>query len=208
MGDLSRWHSLTQSFQNFVDYYRGTNISYAAITVSTILFGVNGFFSPVWIRFFLGGGAVTIFSLSVIYKYWEGKPFGVSVDTTPSHLVDGNRQPDKMGERRDIALIQNGEVLLHGNVLLSRFSDQFVLNIDSSEDINAELRAIPRSEHDYNPRTNVLKCDNVTEYEFPITIEVFPNRSVAEGGRYFWLEISDGRSSRLLEKFDVINVDP
>ncbi|MFY4811609.1 hypothetical protein ACOJIV_02730 [Haloarcula sp. AONF1] len=143
---------------------------------------------------------------SIVYNYRTGRPFGIEVSCTPTHIVGGEREPDVMSEERDIAMIQDGELVLHGTVSLSQFNDEFDICLETSSEIEAELRTKPRSEQKYNPNTNVLCCDSVSEYEFPLTIEIFPSRTVADGGRYHSFAVVDQHSNRELTKFDVINV--
>ncbi len=207
MSDPSRWQSLKRILQKFVGHYRETNLGYTAVTVASILFGINGFVPNLWQKFVLGGGALMCLLLSLGYNYWSGRPFGTDVNCTPTHLVEGERQPDVMSEQRNMAMIQGEELVLHGSVRLSRFTNRFKLKLQPSSEIGAELRTKPRSEHEYNPVNNVLSCESVSEYEFPLTIEVFPERDVADGGRYHSLKLIDGSSGRILSEFDVINVN-
>lgn len=206
ISDLSWRQSLKQTFQSFFNYYRGSNTAYVSLTTATLLFGVNGFVSTQILNYALGGLAVLIFGSSIGFKYWEGRPFGISVVCVPTHVVDGEREPDKIGEQRGVALVQDGEVVLHGTTKMSKFNNEFEVQLKTSSDINAELRSIPRSEHKYDPKNNKLRCDEISEYEFPLTVEVFSKRSVAKSGRYHWFKIIDGSSGRTLVEFDVINV--
>ncbi|WP_222915155.1 hypothetical protein [Natrinema sp. SYSU A 869] len=170
------------------------------------MFGVNGFASFPWKKPILGGSAVIGIVLSLVYNYRIGCPFGIDMNFTPTHLVDGERQPDTMSERKGIAIIQNDELVIHGTVQLSRFTDRFKLALQTSSEIEVELRTIPKKEHEYDPEKNIVQCKEVTEFEFPIIIEIFPKRGVAEGGRYHRLELVDMHSNRTLVEFDVLNV--
>ncbi|RZV05208.1 hypothetical protein BDK88_4231 [Natrinema hispanicum] len=206
MGEPSRWQSLKRTFNKFVSQYRETNLGFVALSVASVLFGINGFVSFSRHRLVLGGGAITCISLSLAYNYKIGRPFGIDITCTPTHIVDGERQPDTMSEQRGIAMIQDGELVLHSTVQLSRFTNEFELYLETSAEIEAELRTIPKSEHKYDPEENVLWCEEVNEFDFPLIIEVFPKRGVAEGGRYHKLKIVDQNSGRSLVGFDILNV--
>ena len=172
LSDSSRRQSLLRILQKYLSHYRESNVTYISITLSSVLFGLNGFTLFPRQEYVLGVGVFLCISFSLAYTYRTEQPFGIDISCTPTHLVDGRRQTDKMSEQRDIAMIQNGEVVIHGNVKISRFTDKFKMNINTSSEIDAELRTKPKTEHDYDPVQNTLSCEDISEYEFPLVIEV------------------------------------
>jgi hypothetical protein len=206
LSEPSKWNSSKRIIHNFVSRYRETNLSFVVITSISIVFGFNGLVDFQWEDYIFGGLVVVLLIGSLLYNYLNGRPFGIEVSCTPTHIVDEDREPDMESDDRDIALIQNGELVLHGNVRLSKFHEEFSICLDTSSEIEAELRTIPRKEQEYDLANNSLSCNDVSEYEFPLTIEIFPNRTVADGGRYHSFAIVDQDSNQKITEFDVLNV--
>lgn len=204
--EISIIDSLQLVLQKYISSYRSTNIGYASVTIASVLFGISGIATEPDTQTFFRGIGFLIFLSSLIYNYYSGRPFGIDISCTPTHIVNGSREPDKMSESRENILIQDDSTIIHGELKLSKFIQDFDIRIVPSTEIQAELQTIPRREHSYNPKDNTLSCSNVTERRFPVTVEVYPRGGVASSGRYHTLKIKDRDSSRTLTKFDVIDV--
>lgn len=204
--DASIVDSILLVLQKYISHYRGTNLGYASVTTAGILFGISGIATSADIQIALRGTGGLVFALSLVYGYSTGRPFGLDISCTPTHVIKGERQPDKMSESRSNILIQGDSTIIHGEIQLSKFTQKFNIKFEPSSEIGVELQATPRREHKYNPDKNTLTCSDVTEREFPITLEVYPRGDVATSGRYHMLDIRDGDGGRVLDGFDVIDV--
>lgn len=198
--------SVFSSSKKFISYYRSTNAQYIAVTGASILFGLSGisFLQPYRNWFIIS--AVLFILLTILYHFYTGRPFGIDVSCVPTHLVNGERQPDKTAEHRGLVLLQDGSCALHGEIRLSQLISNFRFRFNTSDEINAELRSKPKREHSYTPSNNLLECDNVSEREFQWVLDIHSNGNLAGNDRYYTVELIDLASSRVLWKFDVIDV--
>ncbi len=149
---------------------------------------------------------IILLSIILIYAYWTGRPFSIRISCTPTHLVNGERRPDKPSEERDNILIQSDSTKVHGEIELTRFNSNFDIHFDSSSEINVELESIPRQEHSYDPEENRLTCANITDHRFPIKLDIYPSRNVKSAGRYHSLTIEDNKTGSILFSSEVIDV--
>lgn len=193
------------SMGRFWDYYWQSKSRYAAITLAPALSAASGFVEPKHSGT-LNLLAVVLIALSLGFVYVSGRPFGINISWTPTHSVNGTREPDTASEKRGNILLQEDTNKLHGQVELSRLTRSFELEFDGSDGVDIELESIPNSEHEYDPKENVLKCSSVSEYQFPMKVNAYPGREVSQAGRYHSLKIRDKQSDRVLQEFDVINV--
>jgi len=191
----------------FVSEYKDRHASYVALSLAPAIYWSSGLMSGTP-QLIVRSAAVLIIASSLLYTYIVGRPFGISLDWTPTHLSGGERTPDKMSESRGNALIQDSDLLVFGEAQFSRLSSEFELKFAPSSDIYVELENRPRKEHDYNPETNVLSCENMTEHAFPLKLRVYPERSVSEAGRYHELSVIENQSGSSIVEIDVIDVRP
>jgi len=204
--DVSEYgRALQLSIKTYLEYYWNSKARYAVISLAPAFSALAGLVDPGHSDALY---ALTVLSvgLSAVYVFYTGRPFGVEVSLTPTHLVDGTREPDVPSKNRDIVLLQEEENKIHGEVELSRLTRSFELEFAASSGINVELEATPRNEHEYLPKQNILECDSVSEFSFPLKIGIYPARGVNEVGRYHTLKVYDNRSGRILRQFDAINV--
>lgn len=205
-GDISYRSSILLSTRKFISHYRATNAQYVAVTGASIIFGLSGLPSLQPRQNLLAILALLFIIISILYHYISGRPFGIDLSCTPTHLVDGQRQPDKIAENRDLLLLQDGSCTLHGHIQLSKLISQFNIQFSPSDEINADLRNKPKQEHTYLPQDGILKCEKVSERNFPWVLEIYSNSSVSTNDRYHKLELIDLDSNRTLARFDVIDV--
>lgn len=171
-----------------------------------LLIGISGLLPEPQLQWIVGAFSLPILFAAFVHAYWTGRPFGIRVCCTPTHLVSGEREPDKPSERRDNILIQNHSTKIHGVMELTRFNSSFDIQFDSSSEIGVELETKPRREHSYNPETNRLSCTDVSDRQFPIKLDVYPRGSVQSAGRYHSLTIRDSETGHALSNFEVIDV--
>jgi len=183
----------------------GRAIQLSAISIAPVLSALSVSVGPENSTYFGIGAALSIV-VSMLVVYLTGRPFGIDISCTPTHLVNGERRPDVPSENRGNVLLQDSSNKIHGEVELSKLTQSFELEFDDSSGINVELENTPRAEHEYRPDENVLECESVSDYSFPIKIGVYPVQGVEEVGRYHSFCIRDRRSGRVLKEFDAINV--
>lgn len=201
------WHSARFFLQNYVDHFTDTNTYHVLSILTAIVFaGVLGFLSDLLYQVVVIAVWLVIFLVGLYQVYRTGRPFGINVSCTPTHLVNGDREPDKSSEQRGNILIQNNSTKIHGQVELTRFNNSFDIYFDSSSEINVELETVPRREHSYDPERSRLSCRNVSDYQFPIKLVIYPMDTVERAGRYHSLMIRDGNTDRVISEFEVIDV--
>jgi hypothetical protein len=197
--------SLSLYTGQFWGYYKQSRGRYFALTVAPFLFALGGVLPPTNSSIAHGLAAV-FFVASFVVAAIRGRPYGIKISCTPTHCVDGGREPDKPSENRGNILLQEDTNKLHGEVDLSNLRSSFDLRFETTDGINAELENVPRSEHDYSPRESRLQCGNVTEYTFPIKVLLVPAGSASELGRYHALSIVDEDTGTVLQRYDAIDV--
>ncbi|WP_143420499.1 hypothetical protein [Halorubrum sp. Ib24] len=205
-GDPSYFDSTIIVAEGFLTEYKDSTANFVAITLATLVFWSSDIPTNNRIVNFLRAVAVFVVGISLAYTYWTGRPFGVTLDWTPTHYSDGSRVPDKMSESRGNALIQDENLLIHGEIQFSKFISNFSLDFSSSSDITVELENKPRREHEYDPDEAVLSCENMSERSFPIKLRIYPDRAVEQAGRYHELSFIDEKSDSTIEQVDVIDV--
>lgn len=204
--DESWFSSIALVFTQFIQHYRGSLFQFIGITVSSLIIGMSGIFAQSRTRDPLIFFALVLFLGSLLVSYRNGSPFGYELSCTPTHIVDGVREPDKMSESEGIILVQGETATIHGEVRLTKFIPDFRFQIKTSSEIRAELQAKPRTEHSYNPVNNILSCENVSERWFPYKIDIYPSDDVGVKGRYHTFEIIDLESEKSLIEYQVIDV--
>jgi len=206
VGDLSLLDSIGIYRSNYIDHFTDTNAFHIVTAVVPILVGISGYLNNprysaiIWTLLF------SILGLTIVYVWWTGRPFGVEISCTPTHLVKGDRKPDKLSENRGNILIQNQSTKVHGEIQLAALNGNFDIIFEPSSEIGVELETKPRKEHSYDPDQNKLSCENVSDRRFPIKLDVFAKGEVETAGRYHSLTIKDGKTDHPLTKFDVIDV--
>jgi hypothetical protein len=204
--EVSYWDSIKRVVGSFVSEYKDTTVSYSAITAATLLFWASGAVGDTPAQTGLRVLSVGVVLGSLVYTFVTGRPFGIQLDWTPAHIVDGKGTSDKESESRGNALIQNSDLLIHGEVRFSKFDSDFQLLFETSSEITAELENRPRAEHNYDPEENILSCRNISDRTFPIKLRVYPERPVEQAGRYHDLSFVDGKSGSTISQVEVIDV--
>lgn len=197
--------SLSLYAGQFWEYYKQSRGRYFALTVAPFLFALGGVL-PVTYSLIAHGLAVVFFVASFVVAAVRGRPYGIEISCTPTHCVNGSREPDKPSENRGNILLQEETNKLHGEIEVSNVTNSFDLRFETTDGINVELESTPRSEHDYDPAESRLCCEAVTEHTFPIKILLIPSGSTSELGRYHALAIVDEQTGKVLERYDAIDV--
>ncbi|GAA0217403.1 hypothetical protein [Halobaculum roseum] len=205
-GDLTYGQSVFLVLRELFSEYNQTDLGPGVITLSTIIYWGSSTLSAGLLKTSVRLAIVGLALGSFGYVYVSERPFGVDISWTPTHIVDGTRSPDKMSETRGNALIQQSSTLIHGEIQFSKFTNGFDFQVETSSELSAEFESIPRREHDYDPESNRLKCQNMSERSFPIKLEVYPRSTAREVGRYHSLQLVDVETESVLMDVDVIDV--
>lgn len=204
--DTSILSSIRVVLLGYIDHFTNTNAYYLVSLVVPVLIGISGLLRDTQNQWAVRALSVPILIIALVQGYRSGRPFGIKISCTPTHLVSGKREPDKPSESRNNILIQNNSTKIHGEIQLIRFNNSFDIRFDSSSEIGVELETKPRSEHSYDPESNRLSCADVSERRFPIKLDVYPQGSVQAAGRYHSMTIRDSKTGHILTDFEVIDV--
>jgi hypothetical protein len=204
--DASILRSIRAVLQDYVEHFVSTNAYYVASLLFPFIIGVSGLLSDPQLRWGARAISIPVLLVALAHGYRIGRPFGIIISCTPTHLVNGDRAPDKPSERRGNILIQDDSTKVHGEMELTRFNGSFDVRFDSSSEIGVELETTPRREHSYDPEMNRLSCRDVSERQFPIKLDVYPKGSVENAGRYHSLTVRDHDTGHSLTQFQVIDV--
>lgn len=195
-------------FQNYISHFTDTNAYYVVSLLVPFLIGISGILTDPELQRAVRALSVPALLIALAHGYWSGRPFGIKILCTPTHIVNGDRKPDKPSENRGKILIQSDYTKVHGEIELTKFNSSFDIQFDPSSEIGVELETTPRREHSYTPETNSLSCSDVSDRKFPIKLDVYPKRSVQEAGRYHSIAIIDSKTNHSLAEFEVIDVRP
>lgn len=187
------------SILGFLFYYKNTLTAWITGTLTTIFWISSSIFGSHELRIV----SVLTLVLPALFTYLSKRPFNIRMSLTPTHLVDGQREPDLMSKKRGKATIQNGKAVISGRIDLASTMNKFEVMFDGSDALEIELRARPRKEHDYDPDSNILRCGSISEYEFPVTIEVYPVDQDAPDRRHYQMEVQDKISTRTLATIEI-----
>ncbi|AHZ22014.1 hypothetical protein C439_06000 [Haloferax mediterranei ATCC 33500] len=203
---VSYLESIKLFLRNYISHYTETNLAFIGTLCLTGFGTISGLTLEPWLQNLLRIIGVVGLVISLTYAFFDGRPFGIDISCAPTHLVGEERNPDMMAKNRGLALIQDGESVIHGRVKISRFSNNFGLVFDTADGVGSELRMTPKSEQEYDPDESRLSCSDVSEREFQFVLEVFPKWRVESGGRYHWLEIQDEDTGKVLTEYQIIDV--
>lgn len=192
--------------QSYINHFTDTNAYYVVSLLVPLLIGISGLLADPQLQWATRALSVPVLIAALAHGYWTGRPFGITIMCTPTHLVQGEREPDKPSESRGNILIQDDSTKVHGEIELTKFNSSFDIRFDPSSEIGVELETTPRKEHSYDPETNRLSCDNVSERQFPIKLDVYSKGSVQNAGRYHSMAIRDSTTGHSLAEFEVIDV--
>lgn len=182
------------------DEYKESTTAFVTTTFATlpwILFGVTG-------QLTFATLAVLLHIVPPVVYYKAYGPFGIHIDYTPTKFSEVGQEPDKISERKGEAVLTDGRGTLFLNVEVSKRMNEFSMKFSTPEEISVELRDIPRKEQDYDRAANVLSCDNITQREFSMVLEIFVQNQ-ADRRREYPFEIIDEQSGKAI--IDITLID-
>lgn len=198
--------SIKTVLESYIDHFTGTNAYYVVSLLVPTLIGISGLLSDPQHQWIVRALSVPVLVIALGHGYWTGRPLGIKISCIPTHLIDGERAPDKPSESRNNILIQNGSTKVHGEIKMTKFNNSFDIHFDSLSEIGVELETTPRKEHSYDPENNTLSCQKTSERGFPVKLDVYPKSNVESAGRYHYLTIRDDNTGHALVDFEVIDV--
>lgn len=204
-GDPSWVESAKIIGKQYVSHFLDSTTGDFSTVIASVLFGVSGIFPNSGLQKPLRIVALLIFVLALVYIFIDGRPFGVDVTFTPTHLVDGEREPDTMSENAGVVLIQNEPTLVYGTIKLSKFTRGFKFKFSTRRDTRVELQMKPRKEHQYDPSENILECDSPSDRSFPVKFEIYPVDDISSRGRYDYLKLKDESTGKALLEYQIID---
>lgn len=183
----------------FEDYKKSTT-AYVTTTFATIPWIGFGVTSHV-------GFAIAAVLLHVVppigYYYLYG-PFGIGINYTPTKVSEQGRIPDKVSERKNEALLFDGEGSIFANVVISERLEDFAIQFLSPSEISVELLDVPRDEHTYDRDENVLKGSNITQHQFSMVLNIVVENPTPRR-REYPLELIDLPTGRTIENITLID---
>ena len=182
------------------DDYKNSTTAYVSTTSATIPwigFGVTSHLGFALL-------AVLLHIVPPVFYYTLYGPFGIEVNYTPTKESEGSRIPDKISERKNEALLFDGEGRLFANIVISKRLDNFEIQFSSLSEVSVELLDIPRDEHTYNRKENILKGENIKQNEFSIVLNVVV-KGAASRRREYPLKIIDLSTEKVIENITLID---
>jgi hypothetical protein len=148
--------------------------------------------------------AVLLHVVPLIFYYQLYGPFGIEINYTPTKESEDGRIPDKVSERKNEALLFDGEGSIFANVVVSERLEDFAIQFSSPSEISVELLDVPRREHTYNRDANVLKGSNITQHKFSAVLKIVVENQTPRRQEYP-LEIIDVYTGRKIESITLID---
>jgi|AntDeeMetagen285_2_1112576.scaffolds.fasta_scaffold02496_5 hypothetical protein len=199
-GELLSIAHLRAEFRPFLSEYKSSILAWGSGLLGTILWIASSVLSSTPVAVSAAG----MYIVPAVGYYVAYRPFGIQIDLTPITTVDGEKEPDKVAESRDEAILREGECELRGGVTISERLNSFIIQFSVPDDIRIELRDIPCSEHDYDAEKNILRADDVSVYRFSIVLLVYFEEYV-DGQTYEYpLKIRDGEDGKSIQSIDLV----
>ncbi|MBX0287538.1 hypothetical protein EGH22_14490 [Halomicroarcula sp. F28] len=161
--------------------------------VGTVFWILSGISEPL-----LAIIALLIHTCPPVIYYLQYRPFGIRINSTPTKLNGGNREPDKIAEKHGAAKLANGQCTIHLLCDISDYLDEFSIRFSTPEEIEIELRDIPCRSHIYDRKKCVLQGKDIEKYNFSIVLEVYDESGSQV--REYPLRIYNERSGRVIEE--------
>jgi hypothetical protein len=193
---------INNTLRPFISEYKSSLTVFISTTIATICWITSSI---------LGSTVIATLALAshvipaAVY-YIRYQPFGIQIDYTPTTVKNGRREVDKSAERREEALLRNGQCTIHCLLTLPDTLTSFSIQFNSPSEIHAELRDVPRLEHNYDPDANILSCDDITDYEFSFVLDIFlisdPDSTPPDD---FPLQIIEMKSGKELNSISIVH---
>lgn len=201
LGKIWSWRTaLSRNIPLLFDNYKNSTTAYVTTTSATIPwigFGVTS-------QFGFAIAAVLLHVVPPIFYYQLYGPFGIEINYTPTKEGENGRIPDKVSERKNEALLFDGEGSIFANVIISERLEDFAIQFSSPSEISVELLDVPRDEHSYDRGENVLKGSNITQHRFSVVLNIVVANPTPRR-REYPLELIDISSGRTIESITLVD---
>lgn len=148
--------------------------------------------------------AIAFHLLPASFYFGTNRPYGLQIDITPTVEKKGSREPDKMAEKEGKVVMRNRRGTLHAAVDISRYRNDFSLEVQCPPELVVELRDKPRREHEIKREPLTLIGEDITDRDFQVVFEIYllePSRPDYED---YTLTFRDGSADRPLEKIRAV----
>jgi hypothetical protein len=136
----------------------------------------------------------------IIHHYVRNRPFGIDVSFVPTQYPDGS--PDLISADEGEAVLDDGTCAIVAKVSLSKSLSSFALQFESADNIIIELRDIPKPEHVYRKKENILLAKNISSHRFQVVIDVFNDNRNSIDREY--LKIIDYETGTTITQIELI----
>jgi hypothetical protein len=184
-----------QNFKLFWESYLPTIEFKITGPIGTIFWILSGI---VWSKLALI--ALGIHVVPIIHHYARNRPFGIDVSFVPTQYPDGS--PDLISADEGEAVLDDGTCAIVAKVSLSKSLSSFALQFESADNIIVELRDIPKPEHVYRKKENILLAKNISSHRFQVVIDVFNDNRNSIDREY--LKIIDYETGTTITQIELI----
>lgn len=115
--------------------------------------------------------ALAIHAVPIVHHYARNRPFGIEFSFVPTQYPDGD--PNLISADEGEAILENGTCTIFARVSVSTSISSFALQFDSGDNVLVELRDIPKPEHVYQKKKNILSAEDLASRKFHIALDVF-----------------------------------
>lgn len=191
---------LSRNLPLLFDNYKNSTTAYVTTTSATIPwigFGLSSYVGFATV-------AILLHVVPPIAYYQLYGPFGIEINYTPTKESEDGRIPDKVSERKDEALLFDGEGSIFANIVISDRLEEFSIQFSSPSEISVELLDVPRDEHTYNREENALNGSNITQHKFSVVLNIVVENPTPRR-REYPLELIDLSTGRIIESITLID---
>ena len=201
MRKIRSWRTvLFRNIPLLFDDYKNSTTAYVTTTSATIPWIGFGVTSHVGFAIV----AVLLHLVPPVVYYQLYGPFGIEINYTPTKESEDGRIPDKVSERKNEALLFNGEGSIFANIVISERLENFAIQFSSPSEISIELLDVPRDEHTYNRDENVLSGSKITQHRFSVVLNILVENPTPRR-REYPLELVDLSTERTIESITLID---
>ena len=189
----------TYSFRSILllwDEYKSSTVAHFSTSVATVCWILSGISSNILFAVI----AILLHVVPPVVYYDQYGPFGIEINYTPTKKSENGTIPDKVSERKNEAILNEGSGQLFASVSISKRLSGFSIRFSAP----SELLDIPRDEHTYDRRNNVLIGTNIDQRSFSIVLAIIVEDPTTRRQEYP-LEIIDDQSDRTIEKITLID---
>lgn len=195
---------LPQSIRNhllpFLKEYKDSVAAYTTNALAGIAWIASSAFGQPSLMYL----AIGLHTVPASVYYAHNRPYGLTIDVTPTVGNGEGREPDKIAEQNGEATIRNRRGTLHAAVDISDYRDCFALVVDIPSEIRAEFRTKPRREHNIERDPLTLIGEDISDREFQLVIELFLLDSDTPESDRYQMALLDGHSDRTIEEIKLV----